>query len=127
MSKGGVTEGIHSHIDAYMDMHTHMQACRQGTGQPIRPPQAPSRPLNRALMGCGIDRPSVTVSRWITVSGREAQKREGEERRREGRGERRRKRRRGRVRDQTLSSSKRASLCLSLRDRSLSWKKRLNP
>lgn len=95
MSKGGVTEGTHSHIDAYMDMHTHMQACRQGTGQPIRPPQAPSRPLNRALMGCGIDRPSVTVSRWITVSGREAQKREGEERRREGRGERRRKRRRG--------------------------------
>lgn len=32
-------------------------------------------------MGCGIDRPSVTVSRWITVSVRETQKREEEERR----------------------------------------------
>lgn len=38
--------------------------------------QAPGRPLNRALMSCGIDRPSVTVSRWITVSGRGTQKRE---------------------------------------------------
>lgn len=107
--------------------HTCRHAGRQGTGQPIRPPQVPSRPLNRALMGCGIDIPSVTVSRWITVSGRETQKREEEARRREGRGERRRKRRRGRLRDQTRSSSKRASLCLSLRDSSLSWKKRLNP
>lgn len=32
-------------------------------------------------MGCGIDRPSVTVSRWITVSVRETQKREEEGRR----------------------------------------------
>lgn len=105
--------------------HTCRHAERRCTGQPIRPPHVPGRPLYRALMGCGIDVPSVTVSRWITVSGRETQKREEEARSREARGERRR--RRGRLRDQTHSSSKRGSLCLSLRDSSLSWKKRLNP
>lgn len=74
----------HTRIGAYMFMHTHTRrhAGRQGTGQPIRPPQVPSRPLNRALMGCGIDIPSVTVSRWITVNGRRTQKSAEEARRR---------------------------------------------
>ena len=73
-----------SHIHTHT--HTHTYAGRQG----IRRPQAPSRPLNTALMGGGIDRPSasVIVSRWITVSRRKTQKRKKEERQREGRGER---------------------------------------
>lgn len=53
---------------------THIHAGRQRSGQPVRPPQAPSRPLHWALTRCGIDRPSVTVSRWITVSGRQQNK-----------------------------------------------------
>lgn len=90
MSKGEVTEGSHTHIHRCIQWHahTHMQAYMQGSGQPIRPPQASSRPLNMALMSCGIDRPSVTVSHRITVSGRGTQKRgeeDGEEERR-GRG-----------------------------------------
>lgn len=36
----------------------------------------PGEPLARALTGCGIDRPSVTVSRWIKESERETQRRE---------------------------------------------------
>lgn len=40
----------------------------------------PNEPLTGALMGCGIDRPSVTVSRWIKESERETQRREEEAR-----------------------------------------------
>ncbi|KAM7420162.1 hypothetical protein PAMA_014733 [Pampus argenteus] len=79
--------------------------CVRGKQESKGPPQAPSRPLYRALMGCGIDRPSVTVSRWITVSGRETQKREEDERRREERLERsRRRRRRVLLRDSSVSA-----------------------
>lgn len=42
--------------------------------------QHAGRPLARALTGCGIDRPSVTVSRWIKESERETQRREEEAR-----------------------------------------------
>lgn len=50
--------------------------------------QDAGRPLTRAGTGCGIDRPSVTVSRWIKESEREAQRREEEARtEREKRGE----------------------------------------
>lgn len=72
----------------------------------------PGEPLIRALMGCGIDRPSVTVSRWIKESERETQRRE------EARKERERRR------DQTWFSSKRSFLFFFLRDSSLSYKKR---
>lgn len=42
--------------------------------------QDAGRPLTRAGTGCGIDRPSVTVSRWIKESERGAQRREEEAR-----------------------------------------------
>lgn len=42
--------------------------------------QDAGRPLTRALTGCGIDRPSVTVSGWIKESERETQRREEEAR-----------------------------------------------
>lgn len=68
---------------ALMDMHMCLVVKKQGTGQPMESPQAPSRPLIRAMMSCGIDRPSVTVSCCITVSERGTQKRKEEEIRRE--------------------------------------------
>lgn len=71
---GGRHTQTHTYVHTCSCTHTCRHAGRQGTGQPIRPPQVPSRPLNRALMGCGIDIPSVTVSRWITVNGRGTQK-----------------------------------------------------
>lgn len=68
-------------------MRNEYQAPHMHTGKTGRvldePPLAPSRPLNVALMGCGIDRPSVTVSRWITLSERRTQKMEEAEIRRE--------------------------------------------
>lgn len=69
-------------------MRNEYQAPYMHTGKTGRvldePPLAPSRPLKVALMGCGIDRPSVTVSRWITLSERRTQKMEEAEIRREG-------------------------------------------
>lgn len=46
--------------------------------------RSPAGPSTGVLMGCGIDRPSVTVSRCITVNGRGTQKSRGEAR---GKGE----------------------------------------
>lgn len=75
----------------------------------------PMEPLSRALMGCGDDRPSVTVSRWIKESERRAQRREEEAEKETGGGIK-------------PDSPPRGLFCLSLRDSSLSCKKkRLNP
>lgn len=63
-----------SQMSAAEGMETHMQ-----TGKVLDSLSDPHRPHNRALMGCGIDRPSVSVSRWITVSGKATQKTEEEE------------------------------------------------
>lgn len=51
--------------------YAHTQECRM-----LDSLSGPGEPLTRALTGCGIDRPSVTVSRWIKESERETQRRE---------------------------------------------------
>lgn len=63
--------------------HTHTHTGREldSLSGSHRSPAGPSTGL---LMGCGIDRPSVSVSRCITVNGRGTQKSRGEAR---GRGE----------------------------------------
>lgn len=90
--------------------YAYMQECRM-----LESLSGPGEPLTRALTGCGIDRPSVTVSRWIKESERETQRREearkGKEKRREG--------------GIKPGSPPRGLFCLSLRDSSLSYKKDL--
>lgn len=61
--------------------HAHMKERRT-----LDSLSGPSESLARAVMGCGIDRPSVTVSRWIKESERETQRRE-EARKEKGREE----------------------------------------
>lgn len=132
MSSAWGTEGRHTHthtsIGAYTFLHTHMQACRKAGDWTAY--QAPTGPQQAPQQGSDGLWHWYTICNCVTLDYSERERNTKERRggeRKGGRGERRSKRRRGRQRDQTRSSFQRASLCLSLRDTSLSWKKRLNP
>lgn len=72
-----------TYMFAHTQTHTHAHAgMRVGRGLDSLSGshRSPAGPSTGVLMGCGIDRPSVTVSRWITVNGRGTQKSRGEAR-----------------------------------------------